>query len=194
MPGINGLKGMGGRWGWLLMGALLVAAPSMAAPVYRHVDGDGNVVYSDEPGAGREVPLQPITVVDPAQGMDRETVAPRTETREGDAARYTRFEIAEPGDGETLPTGRAGNVQVRLEIEPPLQPGDRVQLRVDGEVRQSPMRASVFALNQLARGEHRLQAELVGGGGEVRLASAPVTLYVQRASVNLPANPNNPNH
>ncbi|MED5500352.1 MAG: DUF4124 domain-containing protein, partial [Pseudomonadota bacterium] len=104
-----------------------------------------------------------------------------------------RFAITSPSNGETLPTGQGGNVQVQLAIEPELQPGDRVQLRVDGEVSQSPMHTSVFALSQLERGEHQIQAELLDAQGRVRLSTPAITLYVQRASVNLPANPNNPN-
>ena len=51
----------------------------------------------------------------------------------------------------------------------------------------------MFALSQLERGEHQIQAELLDAQGRVRLSTPAITLYVQRASVNLPANPNNPN-
>lgn len=172
----------------LVAGAVL---PAMAASVYRHVDAEGNVVYSDEPGAGTRVDLKPITVVDPTE------VEPRVDSRqpvtpEVPAVEYERFVITRPENQQTLPTGQAGNVQVRLAIEPALQRSDRVQLRVDGKISQSPMHTSVFVLSQLPRGEHQLQADLVDAQGQVRLSTPPVTLYVQRASINLPANPNNP--
>lgn len=179
---------------WMVGGvaALLVALPALAAPVYRHVDANGNVVYSDEPGQGSRIDLKPITVVDPAEVESRSRPAQSTTTSPS-AVDYDRFAITSPSNGETLPTGQGGNVQVQLAIEPELQPGDRVQLRVDGAVSQSPMHTSVFALSQLERGEHRIQAELLDAQGRVRLSTPAITLYVQRASVNLPANPNNPN-
>ncbi|WP_303853828.1 DUF4124 domain-containing protein [Salinicola salarius] len=179
---------------WMVGGvaALLVALPALAAPVYRHVDANGNVVYSDEPGQGSRIDLKPITVVDPAEVESRSRPAQSTTTSPS-AVDYDRFAITSPSNGETLPTGQGGNVQVQLAIEPELQPGDRVQLRVDGEVSQSPMHTSVFALSQLERGEHRIQAELLDTQGRVRLSTPAITLYVQRASVNLPSNPNNPN-
>lgn len=182
------------RVGWMVGGvaALIVALPTLAAPVYRHVDANGNVVYSDEPGQGSRIDLKPITVVDPAEVESRSRPADSTTTSPS-AVDYDRFAIASPSNGETLPTGQGGNVQVQLAIEPELQPGDRVQLRVDGEVSQSPMHTSVFALSQLERGEHRIQAELLDTQGRVRLSTPAITLYVQRASVNLPSNPNNPN-
>jgi len=178
--------------GWVLaVGVMLFAVPVMAASVYRHVDADGNVVYSDEPQAGHRVDLKPITVVDPVKTETRTRSAEPT-AASASAIDYARFTITSPSNGQTLPTGQAGNVQVKLAIEPALQQGDRVQLRVDGEVRQSPLHTSVFALSQLERGEHRLQAELVDAKGQVRLSTPAVTLYVQRASIHLPANPNNP--
>lgn len=179
---------------WMVGGvaALLVALPALAAPVYRHVDANGNVVYSDEPGQGSRIDLKPITVVDPAEVESRSRPAQSTTTSPS-AVDYDRFAITSPSNGETLPTGQGGNVQVQLAIEPELQPGDRVQLRVDGAVSQSPMHTSVFALSQLERGEHRIQAELLDTQGRVRLSTPAITLYVQRASVNLPSNPNNPN-
>ncbi|WP_246837614.1 DUF4124 domain-containing protein [Salinicola sp. MH3R3-1] len=170
----------------------MIVSSAQAASVYRHVDADGNVVYSDEPRAGHRVDLKPIAVVDPDTPEIR-TRSDQPTPASASAVDYERFTISSPHDEQTLPTGQAGNVQVQLAIEPALQRGDRVQLRVDGEVRQSPMHTNVFALSQLERGEHRLQAELVDAQGRVRLATPAVTLYVQRASVNLPANPNNPN-
>ncbi|GHB32165.1 DUF4124 domain-containing protein [Salinicola rhizosphaerae] len=176
----------------LALGSLTSLA--LAAPVYRHIDAQGNVVYSDEPQAGSRVDLAPITVVDPSAPHDADSVRSMTPAPSPEAAfEYARFAIASPGNEQTIPTGQAGNVQVKLSIEPALRRQDRVQLRVDGKVRQSPMHSSVFALSQLERGEHRLQAELVDGQGQTRLATPPVTIYVQRASVNLPRNPNNPN-
>lgn len=176
--------------GWLI---LIVGAPAWAVPVYRHIDAQGNVVYSDEAKLGERVDLKPVTVIDaersdgasPTPAMPSGVVTPQSE--------YSRFAIVSPNDEQTIPTGQAGNVQVQLAIEPALRQGDRVQLRVDGNLRQSPMHTRVFALTQLERGEHRLQAELVDAQGTVLLATPAVTLYVQRASVNLPRNPNNPN-
>ncbi|WP_239495401.1 DUF4124 domain-containing protein [Salinicola halophilus] len=176
-----------------LMSLGLLTGSAWAASVYKHRAADGSVVFSDEPQAGERVDLQPITVVDPERPAAVSPSRPDDTDTRSEAFEYARFAIASPSDEQTLPTGQAGNVQVQLDIDPALRQGDRVQLRVNGEVRQSPMHTRVFALTGLDRGEYRLVAELVDTGGQVRLATAPVTLYVQRASVNLPANPNNPN-
>lgn len=105
---------------------------------------------------------------------------------------YDVFAIASPEQETTLPTGAAGNAQVRLAIRPDLRDDHRVRLLVDGQVSQSAMHTDTFLLSNLNRGEHRVQAELLDASGAVRHRTSPLTLFVQRASVNLPSNPNNP--
>ncbi|HSP58219.1 MAG TPA: DUF4124 domain-containing protein [Halomonas sp.] len=173
-----------------------------AQAIYRSTDAQGNVVFTDNPErGGEEVNLEPLTVV-PSTGevRDQETEA-RVEnggtrvSREGPGEPfmpYDSFRITSPANEETLPTGAAGSLEVALGIEPPLREDHRVRLLVDDRVSQSAMHTEAFLLNDLTRGEHVLQAELIDGSGEVRHRSSPVTLYVQRASINLPQNPNNP--
>lgn len=181
---------------------LAMSLPAVAQTIYRTTDARGNVVFTDDPARGGEpVELEPLTVV-PA----REVLAPRTPVvREESGLRprrdpgqpfmpYDAFSILAPEPASTLPTGAAGHVQVRLGIRPALREDHRVRLLVDGRVSQSAMHTDTFLLANLDRGEHRLQAELLDAAGAVRHRSSPVTLYVQRASVNLPRNPNTPSH
>lgn len=179
------------------LGLLLGAA--QAATVYRTTDAQGNVVFTDKPvDNAQRVDLAPLTVVPSANPGVTPSLAPRRDTQPARRSvgqpfmPYTTFRIASPSDEKTLPTGAAGNVQVVLDIDPDLRPDHKVRLLVDGDVSQSAMHTRAFMLTNLDRGEHTLQAELLDDDGQVRHRSAPVTLYVQRASVNLPANPNNP--
>lgn len=179
---------------------LSLSLAAHAQTIYRTTDAQGNVVFTDNPeGGGEAVTLDPLTVV-PSPG-ETAGMAPAVPGAQGDPEAaatgqpfmpYDRFGILSPGQEETLPTGAAGNVQVTLGIQPELREDHRVRLLVDGRVSQSAMHTDTFLLNNLERGEHVLQAELLDGSGAVRHRSSPVTLYVQRASVNLPSNPNNP--
>ena len=190
---------------WPAVVALLLAlAPVMAsaATVYRHVDEQGNVSYSDRPDQGEAVTLSPLTVV-PATPDASSSSSLNSRPQPGNAGSqsasspflpYTTFRIASPNNEQTLPTGYAGNVQVELSIEPALRDDHRVRLLVDGQISQSAMHTSVFMVTGLNRGEHQLVAELLDANGRVRHRSEPVTLFVQRASVNMPRNPNNPSN
>lgn len=184
---------------------LSVSLAAQAQTIYRTTDAQGNVVFTDNPErGGEEVDLKPLTVV-PGRGEVREAEPPAVIDGGGGGngsgasaapgqpfMPYDSFGILSPRQEETLPTGAAGNVQVTLGIEPELREDHRVRLLVDGRVSQTAMHTDTFMLNNLDRGEHVLQAELLDASGAVRHRTSPVTLYVQRASVNLPQNPNNP--
>lgn len=183
---------------------LSVSLAAQAQSIYRTTDAQGNVVFTDNPErGGEEVDLKPLTVV-PGRSESPADEAPAMvdgsrsggERPSGDPGQpfmpYDSFSILSPDQEETLPTGAAGNVQVTLGIQPDLREDHRVRLLVDGQISQSAMHTDTFMLNNLPRGEHVLQAELLDASGAVRHRTSPVTLYVQRASVNLPQNPNNP--
>jgi hypothetical protein len=169
---------------------------AQAQTIYRTTDAQGNVVFTDNPERGGEqVELAPVTVV-PATGEVRTgQAAPRLEG--GGAAAtaspgqpfmpYDSFRILTPGHEQAFPVGAAGNIPVELGIEPELREDHRVRLLVDGQVSQTAMHTTAFMVANMNPGEHVLQAELLDGSGEVRHRTSPVTIYVQRASVNRPA-------
>lgn len=184
--------------GALLMATLLVwlgATPSQATVVYRGSDGQGATLFSDRPvPGGVRVELEPLSVV-PLSRVAA-PVSPATPAAAASGAplvapfiAYSRLHIASPRDEETLPSGAAGNVQVQLAIEPALDETHRLRLLVDGQAMAPAIHADTLRLTNLERGERVLQVELLDASGEVRQRSAPVTLYVQRASINLPQNP-----
>ncbi|WP_244995130.1 DUF4124 domain-containing protein [Cobetia amphilecti] len=193
----------------LLAAALMLSSLSFdlqAAQVYRHVDANGNVVFSDQPAGGSKVQLTPLSVVPSTESLPPRRSTPsrvssssssestRTRAPAVDVAfrGYTTFTIQSPSNEETLQTGQAGNLAVRLGIEPKLRPEDKVRVTVDGAPSQSAMHSTVFMVPALERGKHVIQAELLDSTGRVRQTSEPKVVYVQRASVNLPRNPNNP--
>ena len=193
----------------LLLCSLLPWASLEAATVYRYTDEQGNVVFTDQPrGNSEQIRLEPLTVVPsldvegPAANpvpqrsdigqAERSSRLRASENRPGEPFMpYSTFQIASPQDEATLQTGYGGNAQVELDIDPDLRPDHRVRLLVDGEISQSAMHTKAFMLTNLNRGEHVLQAELLDASGQVRHRSAPVRLYVHRASVNSPASAGN---
>lgn len=176
------------------LAASLPWASLEASNVYRGSDDQGNAIFSDRPmGDGEQVEVPSLSVV-PASQIARD-IEPGKEIRTApDTAShmaYSTFEIRSPQNEQTLPSGFAGNLEVYLSIEPTLRDQHRVRLLLNGNG-QDTRHSEIFELTDLERGTHTLQAELLGADDRVRQRSAPVTLHVQRASVNLPRNPNNP--
>ena len=89
-----------------------------------------------------------------------------------------------PGPDEAV-RANDGNVSVALDLEPPLSPGHRVVVRVDGQPAGGAEGSLGVTLVNLSRGTHQLDAVVVNASGETVASAGPVTFHVLR--VHLPA-------
>jgi len=158
------------RW-WLSLLPLLIALPwpvqeaSAAEQIYRSVDEKGHVIFSDRPcPEAQEVELQQPNVADSPE--------------HGPA--YTRIAFGAPTAGSVVPFGSADHVELRLDMEPRLRAGDRVQLIVDGEPRGAPTTSCIFTIHAISAGSHRFEARVLGLAGEETGRSEPLHLAVSR--------------
>ncbi len=159
---------------------LLIVLP-VQAEIYRSVDEDGNVIYSDqELPNGELIP----TPTDNAVTMPRpETSAPVEEEEEKPTGNYHSFSITSPEHNAVI-RNNAGNITVTLSIDPPLKvgSGDYIRLYLDGEELRSKLTSSNTQLSNIARGTHTLRAELSNASGKT-LKSASVQFHLKRISV-----------
>lgn len=160
--------------------ALLVAAPSVMAQAYRWVDEDGVVQYSDRPQPGAEridlprantTRIRPYTRPEPDPDDEAEPQAP---------FRYESLAVVSPAAEETL-WNIEGILNVSLALTPSLRPGHQLRVYYDGQ----PVRTSgtSFQLEEVYRGEHNLQAEVLDEAGKVMIRSQPLRFYVQQSTV-----------
>ncbi len=111
-----------------------------------------------------------------APPRDDAAEAPREPAR----FRYERLEIASPGAEETL-WNIEGVLNVSLALEPGLQAGHRVRIYLDGTPRM--VAGTSFQLEEVFRGEHNLQAEIIDEAGQLMIRSQTKRFYVQQSSV-----------
>jgi hypothetical protein len=162
--------------------ALSVAANASAA-VYKWVQPDGSVIYSDrapvENAAPTELPaLQEIKMPPPPS---TDTAANNNQPQQTQNAEYTKLTIAEPADDSTF-RNNAGQVNVKLELEPALQDGDVVAILLDGkEIGQG--RSTTLSLSNVDRGSHSLQAIVKNAQGTTLISASPITFTLQRTSL-----------
>lgn len=164
---------------WLVLLAVPLAV--QGTEVYRWVQPDGTVVYSDEPTPGAErievegVPSYtppPLPAAAPAKGE---------EGAQG-SAQYTNIVIERPTAEETV-RDNEGNVVVDVAMTPSLDSrlGHRLVPLVDGTA-QGSFDAQQFALSGLDRGSHELRVKVVDADGHDLGSSAPVTFFVKQTS------------
>ncbi len=88
--------------------------------------------------------------------------------------------ISAPGAEETL-WNINGVLNVSLAVTPALQPGHRVRAYFDGQ--QRLVSGATFQVQDVWRGVHNLQVEIIDATGKLLMRSQPNRFYVQQTSV-----------
>jgi hypothetical protein len=161
----------------------LLAAAAATADVWRWIDDDGVVHYSDTPRAGAE--LVDVSESSRSTGAriyrntapsSSDDVAAATEQ----AFKYESLSISSPGAEETL-WNIEGTLSVSLSLSPGLQTGHQVRVYFNGEPRM--VNSTSFTLDEVYRGVHNIQAEVLDATGRLMIRSTSNRFYVQQNTV-----------
>ncbi len=162
---------------------IILAAGVVMAQAYKWVDDDGVVHYSDRPREGAERIELPKSSTRrapaPARTVSRQPTAAATEETPA-AFKYESLEITTPAAEETL-----WNIEtilnVSLSVKPALQTGHRIRAYLDGEPRM--VSGTSFQLEEIYRGIHNLQVEIVDETGKLMIRSRTNRFYVQQNAI-----------
>lgn len=168
----------------LLLLLLGPAGPGLAA-VYKWVDEQGNVVYSDQPRPGAEQVKVPPVSTYPAPPLPPRTAG--ADAPKAPAPAYTQVSIVQPSHDSTV-RNNAGVVVISALLEPPLRSdlGHQIVLSMDGEPVGEPGPTTAIQLSNVDRGTHTLQVSVVDDAGEVLASSEPSTFHMRRVSIQHP--------
>lgn len=168
----------------MLCGCLVPALASAA--IYKWVDSNGNVVFSDQPHPGaKKVELPPISTFSDGGATQKSAAPPSFGTKKKPSAVYDHFVIVKPTREETL-RNNAGTVDVQLSLLPELRDGDKIILTLDGKPQGQGIQSTRFVLKNLDRGTHVLSASIVDSGGRSLITAPSVTFYLHKASALFP--------
>jgi hypothetical protein len=162
------------------------------AQIYKWVDGQGVMHFSDNPHDGAEIVKTPDPqVYSPPVPPPAQSPEPAVENKsEKSEASYTSIAITQPLDQATIRNDK-GYVAVIVQVEPKLNKGDLVQIIFDGSPMGDPQEALLFQLNGIYRGEHTLEAQILNPDGDVLETSERITIYMQRPRVGMVHNNGN---
>lgn len=168
----------------LFLGTILIVFPFFAfGAIYKIIDANGNVFYTDQPSDNaKPVNLDTASVV-PEPASNSKTGKKNNDIKTADDAvkKYEELKIIEPTDQATL--WNQNEVPVVLNIQPELFKGDKVALFLDGK-KLIEEATTKFSLNRPERGQHSVQAKILGTGGQVKKESNTVTIFVHYGTVN----------
>lgn len=143
---------------------ILFTVSLFAATVYKTVDENGNVIFTDKPSDNSEEiqlkELQTIKNPNPAKYQ-----APQKKSMEPDLSHfYKSFVVANPADGSAF-RNNAGNVSISILLQPGLRPGHSLVITLDGKEVSKGSGLSV-SLNNVDRGTHNIGASIVDSNGK----------------------------
>jgi len=167
----------------MLRSGLMIVLASFSlvcmAQVYKHVDENGNVTFTDQPPPN-SVPIEirePNSLTAPA----KIEYAPKAKPEPATAGYEVK--ITAPANETVIPRG-PGNFSVSASVAPSLQSGATLQLLIDGVAQGEPQRSSSWALTNVYRGTRLLSVAVLDDRGKELAKSPEVTVYVFRPSSN----------
>lgn len=173
----------------LLVSASVLCAGIASAKLYKSIDEQGNIVYSDTPTPGAEQLTPPpiSTVPAPPKPKEPAEAKPGEETGEEPAkkppTRYSKFRIVSPSNEATI-WDNTGAVPVSLLLEPPLdtENGHSVWVYVDGRAVVRKSQNMVQQLSGIDRGAHKIRAEIRDEKRKTLKRTKDITVNMKRAS------------
>jgi len=168
--------------------SLALASSPLMAQVYKVVDKDGNVTFTDQPPADGSKPIElaPISVIEAPEyekapaSTDEEDA--QKEPSLSDLRRvYRDFAIIAPEQEQSV-WKPDGPIAVAWNVSTALQPGMEVTLFLDGN-RHTTTVQPMIPLSGLDRGEHTVKAELRDSKNRIVATAQPVVFYVRQPNL-----------
>lgn len=155
----------------------------LADGAWKWTDAEGVVQYSDVPVEGAE--QVNISEYSRTTGARISRQAPpvnpaNANTPAETAFSYDSITIASPAAEETL-WNIEGVLNVSVNLSPGLQSGHRIRAYFDGA--ESAVAGTNFSINEVHRGVHNLQVEVIDATGKLMIRSQPNRFYVQQNQV-----------
>lgn len=167
----------------ILISLLIVVPGAGQAEIYKRINPDGSVEFTDTPQSkdAKPVELVPLpTFTQPAANTTPSlSRQPRLSTKQ--AIRYTSVTITSPTDDAAI-RNNAGNIGVTVTVKPSLQHNHRLVLLMDGNPK-TESQSNRFQLTNLDRGTHTLQVRILDQKDTPLLESKLVVFHLLRASI-----------
>ena len=162
----------------LLVCLLLTWCGLTAAQVYKTVDENGRVTYTNTPG---DKPAEKVDIAEPNTMEPVQTRTPLPQDRKPTAVPSSyEVTITSPSNDMHLNPGE-WNLAIQVATVPDLDSSHRVQITDNGAVVSNEGTAAT--ISNILRGSHIIQAQVMDAGGRILGSSEPVTVYVHRPTV-----------
>jgi Domain of unknown function (DUF4124) len=161
----------------------LACSVALATTVYKWVDENGVVHYSDQPHPNaQKLQIEGVQTYSSKSAAGRPGAAAEPETQAEAAPSYRGCAIAQPLDQQNLMN--AQSVFIRVQTDPQVRRGDQVFISMDGQALNGGQATGMsFNVTPLERGSHTVQAQVKDTNGQTLCQTPSVTFYVQQPNL-----------
>ena len=160
----------------LILSILLICcvSQSVAETVYKTVDENGKVIFTDKPSGDAET----IKIKDLENTIDNPNPAKyKASSQKTESFNYDSFSVLSPKNGEGIRSNN-GNISISLSLEPGLLAGHKLIIMMDGKQIGTGLNVS---LQNVDRGTHTISANVVDSNGK-SIISTSSSFSLLRAS------------
>jgi len=164
----------------LLLPALLLSI-SVDAGLYKGLDDEGKVVYSDQPFENsKKLTPPPLTVMD-APKIPVKVEGASTEEETEAVTKYSKFSIVAPTNNQTI--WNEPDLFVKLKITPGLsaKEGHNFWLLLDGKPLVKNTQSLSIPIGRAERGSHKVQAQIRSKAGKILKSSKAITIHIKNS-------------
>jgi hypothetical protein len=157
---------------------LALACFTAQAAVYKSVNENGEVVYSDSPSPGaKRVKMPKLQTYQPQPVPTLKSI--KRPPVKNDY--YSSFAFAKPDNDITI-RDNLGVVHTELRLVPALDSGrgHLIQFYLDDEPYGPPIELLAVTMSNLERGEHRISASVLDGRGNILISAEDVVVHIHR--------------
>jgi hypothetical protein len=165
----------------LLLVILVLMAPFAQAEIYKTVDKDGRVVYTDKPKTenAEKIELRETNIVPGAQPLPQSVPADSYVSRE--ASTNYQIAIISPRTDVIIPIGQR-DLAIVVNVNPSLAEGHLLVYFMDGELLEETSMSNII-IKDAPRGTHTLVVEAIDSSGQSLGTSPPVSVSVMRPNI-----------
>jgi len=166
---------------------VMLLAQVAVADVYKTVDKDGNIKYTDKPSTEKaeKLELREINTVPGAQPLPQSNSVDSYESQP--AALNYQIAIMSPRSDVTIPVGQR-DLAIAITLNPVLQQGHLLVYFMNGELLEETTMNNII-VKDVPRGTHTLVVEAIDADGRSLGTSPPVIVNVIRPVVKKTAQP-----
>ena len=164
----------------LLIPALLLTF-TVDAGLYKGLDNEGNVVYSDQPFDDAKKFTPPsLTVFDAPKTKAKKKTDKEEKTVE---FKYTDFDIVSPKNNQTI--RNEANPTATLQLKPALNTaeGHNIWLLMDGKPLVKNSQSTSLQMGRAGRGAHQLQAQVKDKQGKIIARTRAIVIHIKNTAV-----------